>query len=106
MSSLNYIPLRATSQYSLLEGAMQIENIVKKAINHKIPAVGLTDRNNLFGALEFSEKLIEKGNFRSDLFFRLNVLPLVLPALRDRKEDLPSLIQFMLKKFNAKQLFY
>ena len=61
MSSLNYIPLRATSQYSLLEGAMQIENIVKKAINHKIPAVGLTDRNNLFGALEFSEKLIEKG---------------------------------------------
>ena len=61
MNSLNYIPLRATSQYSLLEGAMQIENIVKKAINHKIPAVGLTDRNNLFGALEFSEKLIENG---------------------------------------------
>ena len=61
MDSLNYIPLRATSQYSLLEGAMQIESIVKKAINHNIPAVGLTDRNNLFGALEFSEKLIDKG---------------------------------------------
>ena len=42
MGSLNYIPLRATSQYSLLEGAMQIENIVEKAINHNIPAVGLT----------------------------------------------------------------
>jgi DNA polymerase-3 subunit alpha len=40
---------------------MQIESIVNKAINHKIPAIGLTDRNNLFGALEFSEKLIEKG---------------------------------------------
>ena len=61
MGSINYIPLRATSQYSLLEGAMQIESIVNKAINHKIPAIGLTDRNNLFGALEFSEKLIEKG---------------------------------------------
>ncbi|MEC9097575.1 MAG: DNA polymerase III subunit alpha [Pseudomonadota bacterium] len=58
---MNYIPLRTTSQYSLLEGAMQIESIVNKAINHKIPAIGLTDRNNLFGALEFSEKLIEKG---------------------------------------------
>ena len=61
MNSLSYIPLRATSQYSLLEGAMQIESIVEKAINHNIPAVGLTDRNNLFGALEFSEKLIDKG---------------------------------------------
>ena len=46
MDSLNYIPLRATSQYSLLEGAMQIESIVEKAINYNIPAVGLTDRNN------------------------------------------------------------
>ena len=61
MGSINYIPLRTTSQYSLLEGAMQIDSIVNKAINHKIPAIGLTDRNNLFGALEFSEKLIEKG---------------------------------------------
>ena len=60
MNSLSYIPLRATSQYSLLEGAMQIESIVEKAINHNIPAVGLTDRNNLFGALEFSEKLLIK----------------------------------------------
>ena len=42
MDSLNYIPLRATSQYSLLEGAMKIESIVKKAINHNIPAIGLT----------------------------------------------------------------
>ena len=61
MNSLSYIPLRATSQYSLLEGAMKIESIVEKAINYNIPAVGLTDRNNLFGALEFSEKLIDKG---------------------------------------------
>ena len=62
MGSINYIPLRTTSQYSLLEGAMQIESIVNKAINHKIPAIGLTDRNNLFGALEFSEKLKSTGN--------------------------------------------
>ena len=61
MKNENYIPLRTTSQYSLLEGAMKIEKIVNKALNHKIPAIGLTDRNNLFGALEFSEKLIDKG---------------------------------------------
>ena len=61
MKNENYIPLRTTSQYSLLEGAMKIEKIVNKALNYKIPAIGLTDRNNLFGALEFSEKLIDKG---------------------------------------------
>ena len=61
MRNFEYIPLRATSQYSLLEGAMKIENIANKAVNYNIPAVGLTDRNNLFGALEFSEKMIESG---------------------------------------------
>ena len=40
---------------------MKIENIANKAVNYNIPAVGLTDRNNLFGALEFSEKMIESG---------------------------------------------
>ena len=61
MRNFEYIPLRATSQYSLLEGAMKIENIANKAVNYNIPAVGLTNRNNLFGALEFSEKMIESG---------------------------------------------
>ena len=61
MTNSNFIPLRTTTQYSLLEGAMKIEKIVEKAITNKMPAVGLTDRNNLFGALEFSEKLINNG---------------------------------------------
>ena len=61
MANSNFIPLRTTSQYSLLEGALKIEKIVEKAVSNKMPAVGLTDRNNLFGALEFSEKLISNG---------------------------------------------
>ncbi|MEC7735365.1 MAG: DNA polymerase III subunit alpha [Pseudomonadota bacterium] len=61
MANSNFIPLRTTTQYSLLEGAMKIEKIVEKAVSNKMPAVGLTDRNNLFGALEFSEKLISNG---------------------------------------------
>jgi transcriptional regulator with PAS, ATPase and Fis domain len=43
---------------------------------------------------------IEKGRFREDLFFRLNVIPFALPPLRHRKEDLPVLCDHFIKKFN------
>jgi Nif-specific regulatory protein len=46
------------------------------------------------------EDLVEKGEFRSDLYYRLNVLPLYIPPLRQRPEDIPELAQFFLKKFN------
>lgn len=46
------------------------------------------------------EKMIEKETFRADLFYRLNVLPINLPPLRERREDLESLADFMIKKFN------
>jgi two-component system response regulator HydG len=46
------------------------------------------------------EKMIETGAFRSDLFYRLNVLPIMLPPLRDRREDIPPLVEFMVRKFN------
>jgi len=46
------------------------------------------------------EDLVEKGEFRSDLYYRLNVLPLHVPPLRQRKEDIPALADFFLKKFS------
>jgi DNA-binding NtrC family response regulator len=39
---------------------------------------------------------VQEGNFREDLFYRLNVFPIALPALRDRKEDIPALAQHFL----------
>ena len=47
------------------------------------------------------EEMIKKGEFREDLFYRLNVLPLYLPPLRDRKEDVLSLVEHFLLKFNG-----
>jgi Nif-specific regulatory protein len=46
------------------------------------------------------EKALEEGNFRQDLYYRLNVLPLYIPPLRQRTEDIPELADFFLKRFN------
>jgi two-component system, NtrC family, response regulator AtoC len=48
------------------------------------------------------EEEIEKGRFRSDLFFRINVVTLHLPPLRERREDIPELAAYFLKHFETK----
>jgi two-component system nitrogen regulation response regulator NtrX len=45
------------------------------------------------------KELIAKGKFREDLFFKLNVIPIIVPPLRERKEDIPVLINYFLKYF-------
>ena len=44
--------------------------------------------------------LIEKGRFREDLFYRLKVVEIALPALRERREDIPDLVAYLLEKIN------
>jgi transcriptional regulator with PAS, ATPase and Fis domain len=46
--------------------------------------------------------MVEGNQFRRDLFFRLNVVPLHIPPLRERAEDIPPLIHFFLQKYNLK----
>jgi len=48
------------------------------------------------------EKAVKDGKFREDLYYRLNVIPLKMPALRDRIEDLPELARFFLRRYNLK----
>src|SRR6476659_4121669 len=57
----SFVHLKVHSAYSLLEGAITNSKLAKLAVAQGYPAVGLTDTNNLFGALEFSDKLADAG---------------------------------------------
>jgi DNA-binding NtrC family response regulator len=45
-------------------------------------------------------QLLKKGGFREDLYYRINVVPLIIPPLRERKEDIPVLLYHFIKKYN------
>jgi DNA polymerase III alpha subunit len=61
VKSVGFVHLHVHSAYSLREGALTIEQLAKRAKADDMPALAITDTNNLFGALEFSEKLAKEG---------------------------------------------
>lgn len=65
----------------------------EKTIKVDVRVVAATNRN--------LEEEVEKGHFRSDLYYRLNVLMIQVPPLRERKEDIPYLIEHFIEKANA-----
>jgi phosphotransferase system HPr (HPr) family protein len=65
----------------------------EETIHVDVRIIAATNRN--------LEELMMNGYFREDLYYRLNVIPIILPPLRERKEDIPALIEFYVKKINS-----
>ncbi|MFZ5754814.1 MAG: sigma-54 interaction domain-containing protein, partial [Bacillota bacterium] len=65
----------------------------KKTLKTDVRVIAATNRN-------LTEE-IRKGNFRQDLFYRLNVFPIKLPPLRERKNDIPLLNEYFIRRFNV-----
>ena len=66
----------------------------KTTIKTDVRIIAATNRN--------LETELMKGRFRSDLYYRLNVFPIEIPPLRDRKEDLPALVSYFLERHAQK----
>jgi len=93
LDEIGEMPLEAQVKLLRVLQEKEIERLggtVTKKINVRI--IAATNRN--------LEKEVSEGRLRLDLYYRLNVFPIELPPLRDRKEDIPALVNHFLEKYN------
>ncbi len=95
LDEIGDVPLHL--QVKLLR-ALQQQEIFRvggtKPINIDVRIIAITNRD--------LEAMVRKGEFREDLYYRLNVVPIHVPALRERREDIPLLVRHFLAKFNKR----
>ncbi len=86
-----------STQAKLLR-VLQSKEIYRLGGNQKI----VVDVRIIAATHQNLEQMVEEGRFRNDLYYRLNVFPIVLPPLRERKEDVPALVHHFINQTSAK----
>jgi len=96
LDEIGDIPL--TLQAKLLR-VLQEREIEKLGGRRRIPI----DVRFLFATHRGLEEMIERGEFRQDLYYRLKVVEITLPPLRERREDIPKLVRYFLDKYGKRE---
>ncbi|QHS58179.1 sigma 54-interacting transcriptional regulator [Chitinophaga agri] len=95
LDEIGELPLEFQSKLLRVLQEKEIERIGGKGtIKVNVRIVAATNRN--------LEEEVRAGRFRSDLYYRLHVFPIAIPALRNRKEDIPALANYFLRRFADK----
>jgi two-component system response regulator AtoC len=95
LDEIGDVPLSTQSKILRVIQERQFERIGGTAtLTVDVRILAATNRN--------LEEEVRAGRFREDLYYRLNVIPLVLPPLRERREDIPGLIEFFMDKYRKK----
>jgi len=94
LDEIGDMPLSLQAKLLRVLQSKEIEPIGGKPKKVDVRIIAATNKN--------LEEMVKKGSFREDLFYRLNVVPIVIPPLRERKEDIKPLVEYFLEKFNKK----
>ena len=91
LDEIGEMPLAAQSRLLRVLQEQELERVgSSQTIRVDTRVLAATNRNLL--------DMVDEGTFREDLYYRLNVFPIQVPALRERKEDIPTLVRFFIKK--------
>jgi transcriptional regulator with GAF, ATPase, and Fis domain len=95
LDEIGELPLEVQAKLLRVLQEKEFERLGGKSTVHSdVRIVAATNRD--------LEKEVEQGKFRSDLFFRLNVFPILVPPLRERKDDIPLLVKYFIDKYSKR----
>ncbi|MDI6618039.1 MAG: sigma 54-interacting transcriptional regulator [Clostridiales bacterium] len=95
LDEIGELPLNL--QVKLLEVIQEKKIIRLGGVNKKDVNIRLITATN-----KDLQKMVSEGSFREDLYYRINVVPIIIPPLRERIEDIPPLVELFLDRFNRK----
>lgn len=95
LDEIGEMPLTAQSRLLRVLQEHELERVgSSQTIQIDTRVIAATNRN--------LQDMVEEGTFREDLYYRLNVFPIEIPALRERREDIPTLVRFFLSRLSPR----